>query len=110
MTTIEPNENCPVGATVKILSGKWKLLILFSLEENTKRFNELRREIPEVTQRMLTNQLRELENDKIIERKVYACVPPKVEYSLSPIGQTLSPLLGHMKKWGACYIKQRKQI
>jgi len=102
-------ENCPVGATLNVLSGKWKLLILFHLEGGTKRFNELRREIPEITQRMLTNQLRELENDKIIVRKVYACVPPKVEYSLSPIGKTLSPVLEHLKKWGACYIKSLKK-
>ncbi|HAT67202.1 MAG TPA: ArsR family transcriptional regulator [Flavobacteriaceae bacterium] len=102
-------ENCPIGATLKVLSGKWKLLILFSLEGGTKRFNELRREIPEITQRMLTTQLRELENDKIIIRKVYACVPPKVEYSLSPIGKTLLPVLENLKKWGACYIKKLMQ-
>lgn len=102
--------NCPVGATIKVLSGKWKILILFSLNQGTKRFNQLRREIPEVTQRMLTNQLRELEEDKIIMRKVYAQVPPKVEYSLSPIGKTLKPLLQHLKEWGQCYIKQYNQI
>ena len=101
--------HCPVGAAIKVLSGKWKILILFCLMQETKRFNELRREIPEVTQRMLTNQLRELEEDKIIIRKVYAQVPPKVEYSLSPIGQTLKPVLEHLKTWGKDYVKQYTQ-
>lgn len=99
-------EDRAVNATLKILSGKWKILILYSLCEGTKRFNELRRLIPGVTQRMLTNQLRELEEDRIIERKVYAQVPPKVEYSLSEIGQTLTPVLIALKKWGACYIQK----
>lgn len=103
------NENCAVRATLKILSGKWKILILWALCEDTKRFSELRRLIPEVTQRMLTAQLRELENDKIIIRKVYAEVPPKVEYSLTDIGVTLRPVLGELKQWGADYIKKRKK-
>ena len=103
------DSNCPVGATLKVLSGKWKILILFRLAEGTKRFNALRKEIPQVTQRMLTNQLRELENDKIITRTVYAQVPPKVEYALSPIGETLKPVLNHLKEWGMCYIDKRQQ-
>ena len=98
-------QNCPIGATLKILSGKWKVLILFSLYDGTKRFNELRREIPNITQRMLTNQLRELEEDKIINRKVYPEVPPKVEYSLTDIGKTLGPVFERLKTWGECYIK-----
>lgn len=98
--------NCPVGAALKVLSGKWKILILFSLVGGTKRFNELLREISPVTQRMLTNQLRELEKDRIIVRKVYAVVPPKVEYSLSPIGETLKPVLKHLKEWGLTYIER----
>lgn len=99
-------ESCTVKATLRILTGKWKILILYGLWEGTKRFNELRRLIPEITQRMLTNQLRELEEDKIILRKVYAEVPPKVEYSLTEIGKTLTPVLLELKKWGACYIKK----
>lgn len=99
-------ESCAVKSTLKILTGKWKILILYSLWESKKRFNELRRLIPEITQRMLTNQLRELEQDKIIQRKVYAEIPPKVEYSLTEIGKTLTPVLLELKKWGACYIKK----
>ena len=99
-------ESCAVKSTLKILSGKWKILILYSLWDSTKRFNELRRLIPEITQRMLTNQLRELEEDKIIQRKVYAEVPPKVEYSLTEIGKTLNPVLVELKKWGGCYNKK----
>lgn len=98
--------NCPIGTTINVLGGKWKILILFSLSQGTKRFNELRREIPDVTQRMLTNQLRELENDKIISRKIYAEVPPKVEYTLTEIGKTLNPVLDALKKWGQCYVRK----
>lgn len=104
------NEGCAVKATVKVLSGKWKILILYSLWNGTKRFNELRRLIPEVTQRMLTNQLRELEEDKIIQRKIYPEIPPKVEYSLTPLGKTLTPVLTELKKWGLCYIKKCPQV
>ncbi len=98
--------NCPIGTTINVLGGKWKILILFSLSQGTKRFNELRREIPGVTQRMLTNQLRELENDKIISRKIYPEVPPKVEYALTDIGKTLAPVLDALKKWGQCYVRK----
>lgn len=105
----EVNEDCPVGATLGVLSGKWKLLILFSLSQSVKRFSELRREIPDITQRMLTNQLRDLEARHIIHREVYPCVPPKVEYSLTPIGKTLLPLLDELKSWGVSYIMQIKK-
>ncbi len=98
--------NCPIGATINIIGGKWKILILFSLNQGTKRFSELRREMPSVTQRMLTNQLRELENDKIISRKVYAEVPPKVEYALTDIGKTLAPVFDALRKWGQCYVRK----
>ncbi len=100
------DSTCPIGATIKIIGGKWKILILFSLNQGTKRFNELRREMPGVTQRMLTNQLRELEADKIISRKIYAEVPPKVEYALTDIGKTLNPVLDALQKWGQCYVKK----
>ena len=93
-------ENQAICATIKVLSGKWKILILFGLCGGTKRFNELRRLIPDVTQRMLTTQLRELEQGGIVARKVFAEIPPKVEYSLTPLGRTLTPVLISLKRMG----------
>lgn len=101
---------CPVEACLEVIGGKWKGVILFHLLDGTKRFNELRRLLPEVTQRMLTRQLRELEADQIIVRKVYAQVPPKVEYSLSEFGKTLEPILMMLKKWGLEYLDQISAI
>ena len=95
-----------ISATLSILGGKWKILILFALSEGVKRFNELRRLVPGVTQRMLTAQLRELEAQHIVTRTVFAQVPPKVEYELSDIGKTLTPVLCALKKWGACYLEK----
>ena len=97
---------CPVEATLEVIGGKWKGVIVFHLLSGTKRFNELRRLVPEVTQRMLTRQLRELENDRIVLRVVYAEVPPKVEYSLTEYGQTLEPLLAMMQQWGTKYLNK----
>lgn len=91
---------CSVEAAVSLIDGKWKCVILFQLLNGTIRFNEIRRRTPAVTQRMLTNQLRELEADGLIERKVYAQVPPKVEYSLSPRGRSLERVLLALKVWG----------
>jgi DNA-binding HxlR family transcriptional regulator len=101
--------NCPIGATMKVLNGKWKIWILFTLATGTKRFSELMKLQPSVTQRMLTAHLRELEQDKIIIRKVYPVVPPKVEYSLSDIGETLRPILQQLQNWGNVYIKKIKK-
>ncbi len=94
---------CPVAFTVDVIGGKWKSLILFHLMSGTKRFNELRRLMPDVTQRMLTLQLRELETDKVIHREIYREVPPKVEYSLTALGNTLAPLISAMREWGAVH-------
>ncbi|VWD36082.1 transcriptional regulator family protein [Burkholderia lata] len=94
---------CPVTFTVEVIGGKWKSLILYHLMSGTRRFNELRRLMPEVTQRMLTLQLRELEADNVVAREVYREVPPKVEYSLTPLGQTLAPLISAMRDWGAAH-------
>jgi DNA-binding HxlR family transcriptional regulator len=94
------NPGCTVEAAVSLIDGKWKCVILFHLLSGTARFNEIRRRVPGVTQRMLTNQLRELEMDGLIVRTVYAQVPPKVEYSLSPLGRSLEPVLGALKRWG----------
>jgi DNA-binding HxlR family transcriptional regulator len=92
--------SCSVEATLDIMGGKWKGVILFHLLKGTKRFNELRRMLPEVTQRMLTLQLRELEEVGIVHREVYKEVPPKVEYSLTPFGRSLEPILLLMRDWG----------
>lgn len=91
---------CSVEAALDIIGNRWKGTVLYYLLDGTKRFNELRRLMPGVTQRMLTLQLRQLEQDKIINRKVYAEVPPKVEYSLTPMGKQLKPILHALKKWG----------
>lgn len=98
------NFGCPVEAALEAIGGKWKGVILYHLQSGTKRFNELRRLIPDVTQRMLTKQLRELEADQIIERQIYAEVPPKVEYSMTEFGETLSPILSALQQWGKKYI------
>lgn len=94
---------CPVETTLDVIGGKWKGIILFHLFEGTKRFNEFRRCMPSLTQRMLTLQLRELENDGIVHREVYPVVPPKVEYSLTEFGYTLRPIIQQMYEWGKAY-------
>ncbi|MGI2035500.1 winged helix-turn-helix transcriptional regulator [Rhizobium panacihumi] len=91
---------CSVEAAISLIDGKWKCVILFHLLGGTMRFNEIRRQVGGVTQRTLTNQLRELEEDGLIERKVYAQVPPKVEYTISPLGRSLEPILAALKVWG----------
>jgi len=92
---------CPVKLTADIIGGKWKPLILFYLEHHTRRFGELRRLIPGMTKKMLTQHLRELERDQIVHREVYAEVPPRVEYSLTRHGESLKPILKAMSAWGS---------
>lgn len=96
---------CAVEAALDVIGNKWKGVILFHLLDGTKRFNELRRLIPSVTPRMLTLQLRELEKDKVILRKVYPQVPPKVEYSLTKTGQSLKPVLFSLREWGSQFFE-----
>ncbi|MBN1561936.1 helix-turn-helix transcriptional regulator [candidate division KSB1 bacterium] len=93
-------KSCPVTATMSIIGGKWKPIILWILNDDVRRFGEIKKFIPTITQKMLTQQLRELENDKLINRKVYAQVPPKVEYSLTDYGRTIMPILNAMADWG----------
>jgi DNA-binding HxlR family transcriptional regulator len=93
-------EDCPVLLTTSVIGGKWKPLILFYLQGRTRRFSELNRLIPGSTKKMLTQQLRELERDAIINRKVYAQVPPRVEYSMTRHGESLRPVLRSMSAWG----------
>ena len=104
MRSFDPT--CPVGATMKVLSGKWKIWILFMLADGTKRFSDVMRLKSGITQRLLTSHLRELEADKIIVRTVYPVVPPKVEYALSEIGESMRPLLLQLQAWGACYLQK----
>lgn len=97
--------NCEKELTLSIIGGKWKMLILWHLgREGTKRFGELKKMIPGITQRMLASQLRELEDDLILHREVYPVVPPKVEYSLTERGETLMPILDAMYNWGKEYM------
>lgn len=95
---------CPVEGTLSLIGGKWKGVILYHLLNGTLRFNELRRRVPNVTQRMLTTQLRELEAHGLVLRTVYAQVPPKVEYSLSVRGQSLAPVIRALEAWGRANI------
>ncbi|WP_036688143.1 winged helix-turn-helix transcriptional regulator [Paenibacillus tyrfis] len=99
--------NCEKELTLAVIGGKWKLIILWHLGlEGTKRFSELKKLIPHITQKMLTNQLRELEEDQLIFRKVYPVVPPRVEYSLTEHGESLMPVLKMMYNWGKNYGEQ----
>ena len=92
--------DCPVRITTEIIGGKWKPLILFYLQDGTRRFGQLQKLIPGTTKKILTQRLRELERDRIIHRKVFAQVPPRVEYSLTRHGQSLKPILVLMSAWG----------
>jgi DNA-binding HxlR family transcriptional regulator len=96
-------ERCSVSIAVDVIGGKWKAIVLFYLLDGTLRFNELRRKIPGVTQRMLTLQLRELEDDGLVERIVHPVVPPHVDYRLTPFGRTLEPVIQEMASWGRRY-------
>lgn len=96
----ETIEECPVEYTLEVIGGKWKCVILWHVRNRVRRFSELRRLIPGATQKMLTAQLRELERDGLISRKVYAEIPPKVEYSITEYGRSLSPMLELMCHWG----------
>lgn len=99
--------SCSVEITLKVIGGRWKVLILRELFTGIKRFGELHRALHGITQKMLTQQLRELEQDGIINRNVYLQVPPKVEYSLTELGETLKPILDAMHEWGLKYLEKR---
>lgn len=104
MLTREELPECPVATTVQLIGNKWKLLIIRNLVYNEKqRFSDFIKSIPGISKKVLTDDLRALENDGIIERQVFAEVPPRVEYSLSPLGQSLKPILDAMFDWGTDY-------
>ena len=100
-------DRCPVEATLELIGGKYKALILWHLSEGTLRFNDLHKLIKGATPKMLTQQLRELENQKLVHRQVYPVIPPKVEYSLTELGKSLLPILVSMRDWGAAYMKSK---
>ena len=97
--------DCPVATTINLIGNKWKLLIIRDLLDGNKRFGELRKSLTGISQRVLTENLRELEKDGLVNRKVYAEVPPKVEYSLNETGLSLSPIINAMAEWGTNYKK-----
>ncbi|CAK7070010.1 MAG: HTH-type transcriptional activator HxlR [Desulfovibrio sp.] len=99
--------HCPVEATITLIGGKYKSLILWNLMRGTLRFSQLRKEVSAATPKMLTQQLRELEADGLVRRTVYPEVPPKVEYSLTDFGKSIRPVLEAMYEWGTGYLRER---
>lgn len=100
-------DQCPTELAMEVVGGKWKLVVLEHLSAGTMRFGQLQRAIPPVTARMLTRQLRELETDQLVQRTVYAEVPPRVEYSLTDLGRSLGPVLTQLRTWGEAYRNKR---
>lgn len=92
---------CPLQAAINVIGGKWKTIILYTLSDKTMRFGEIKKAIPKITQKMLTQQLRELESDGLVTRVVYAEVPPKVEYSQTKLAKELRPILNQLCSWGS---------
>ena len=100
---------CPVEVTLMLISDRWKVLILRDLLSGTKRFGELKKSIGSISQKVLTSHLRSMEEDGLLTRKVYAEVPPRVEYTLTELGESLRPILFAMQEWGLAYQKQAAQ-
>ena len=100
------SEHCPVSATLELIGGKYKALILWHLSEKKLRFSELHKVVQNATPKMLTQQLRELESQDLIHREVFPVVPPKVEYSLTDLGRSLMPILVAMRDWGSGYLRK----
>ncbi len=108
MLTKEEMPACPVATTVQLIGSKWKLLIIRNLLARPWRFNELRKDLAGISQKVLTDSLRSMEEDGIVTRTVYPEAPPRVEYSLSELGESMRPIIKAMEQWGIAY-KQRKQ-
>jgi DNA-binding HxlR family transcriptional regulator len=98
--------HCSMELTLELIGGKWKPLIIWYLAENTMRFNELKRALPNITQKMLTQQLRGLERNGLVNRHIYTEIPPKVEYSLTSEGKSLLPILESLRQWGVNFTKK----
>ncbi len=101
---------CPVAATLDLIGGKYKALILWHLSESKLRFSELKKAVSGATAKMLTQQLRELEADMLVHREVFPVIPPKVEYSLTELGKSLLPVLAAMRDWGAQYLRSKDLV
>jgi len=104
---MQQTDRCPVEATLELIGGKYKALILWHLSEGKLRFNELHKLVSGATAKVLTQQLRELESQNLIHREVFPIIPPKVEYSLTDLGRSLMPILAAMRDWGADYLKSK---
>lgn len=102
--------HCPMDVTMQYIGGKWKTVVLWYLRGERKRFSELKKHMPEITEKMLSLQLKKLERDGIVERKVYAEVPPRVEYSLTKDGKTLIPILEALVMWGKNRAKKYGEV
>ena len=110
MSVAKKEIHCPVEATLSVIGGRWKVLILWHLQADTLRFGVLKRRMPdELSQQMLTQQLRELEADSVVRRVVYAEVPPRVEYSLTDFGRSLQPILQTMSIWGQEFLRSETE-
>lgn len=106
MLTKEEMPACPVATTVRLIGSKWKLLIMRNLLQRSWRFNELRKDLEGISQKVLTDSLRSMEEDGIITRTVYPEVPPRVEYALSDLGESMRPIMNAMEEWGTNYKNQ----
>ena len=109
MRTKEELPVCPVATTVQLIGNKWKLLIIRNLRERPWRFNELKKDLDGISQKVLTDSLRTMEADGLITRTVYPEVPPRVEYALSPLGETMRPILDAMQAWGEKYKAKQQE-
>ena len=107
---IEKYGGCPVSSTLKVVGGKWKPLILYFISVDVNRFGQLQRMIPDCSKRMMTKQLRELESDGLINRKVFAQVPPKVIYTLTEKGESLRPIFRELSNWGVKNVLEPKML
>lgn len=108
MMTKDEMPTCPVATTVQIIGSKWKLLIMRNLLARPWRFNELKKDLEGISQKVLTDSLRSMEADGIVTRTVYAEVPPRVEYALSPLGKSMRPIIMAMRQWGLDYQTMRQ--
>ena len=104
---MQNTNKCPVAITLELIGGKYKALILWHLSESKLRFSELHKLVKNATPKMLTQQLRELESQRLIHREVFPVIPPKVEYSLTDLGESLMPILVAMRDWGAGYLRRK---